>query len=381
MAGLGSRFVEAGYKVPKQFLHVGKKQLIDISLECFNISECNLIFVVRDEQVANYNVDKLLKSKYGEDIIIVVTDGLTEGSVCSCLLAQEFIDNELPLFIHTLDIQFSPNVEPEQISQTDIDGLLLTFKSNSSNYSYAQIDKGGYVCQTAEKKVISDEACVGIYYFKTGALFCQNAKEMIARNLRTNNEFYISPLYNLLIEKNLSVKTLAVKKMHIFGTPTEFEFYKNNVVKKIGTKPIALCADHSGYKAKELFKKELEKNGVEYIDYGTTLSNDCDYKYYIEQAVTAKNDGICNHIFGFCRTGQGVNMCANKFKGIRSALIYDLFAAEMAIRHNCANFFSFPERLFGDRTLVEKVIKILLNNSFDGGRHQMRIQGLEDENL
>ena len=55
MAGLGSRFVEAGYKVPKQFLHVGKKQLIDISLECFNISECNLIFVVRDEQVANYN--------------------------------------------------------------------------------------------------------------------------------------------------------------------------------------------------------------------------------------------------------------------------------------------------------------------------------------
>jgi RpiB/LacA/LacB family sugar-phosphate isomerase len=381
MAGAGMRFVKAGYKVPKQFLYVDRKQLLDVSLDCFNVDDCNLIFVVRDDQVSNYNIDKILKSKYGEEVQIVVTDGLTEGSVCSCLLAQEFIDNELPLFIHTLDIEFFPRVEPQAIHEMNIDGLLLTFKSNSSNYSYAQVDARGFVCQTAEKKVISKQACVGIYYFKSGSLFCRNAEEMIKRNLRTNNEFYVSPLYNLLIEKNMLVKTLPVEKMHIFGTPQEFEFYKNNVIKKMGQKPIALCADHSGYLVKELFKRELQKREVDFIDYGTALSSDCDYKYFIEQAVTAKRDGVCDFIFGFCRSGQGVNMCANKFIGIRSALIYDASSAEMAVRHNCANFFSFPQRLYMESSLVQQVVEILLNNTFDGGRHQVRIQGLENEGI
>ena len=71
-------------------------------------------------------------------------------------------------------------------------------------------------------------------------------------------------------------------------------------------------------------------------------------------------------------------MCANKFKGIRSALIYDQYSAEMAIRHNCANFFSFPERLYQRIEDAERVVQILLHNSFDGGRHQVRIQGLEE---
>ena len=70
-------------------------------------------------------------------------------------------------------------------------------------------------------------------------------------------------------------------------------------------------------------------------------------------------------------------MCGNKFKNIRSALIYDNFSAEMAIRHNCANFFSFPERLFLDKDVCNEVLQILLTNTFDGGRHQIRVQGLE----
>jgi RpiB/LacA/LacB family sugar-phosphate isomerase len=377
MAGRGQRFLDAGYKVPKQFMRIGKKQLIDISTDCFNSADCNLIFVVRDDQISNFNVDKILKSKYGEDIKIVVTDGLTDGSVSSCLLAEGYINNDIPLFIHTLDIEFSPAVEPKQICETGCDGMLLTFKSNSSNYSYAKLDVAGDVMSTAEKKVISDQACVGIYYFKSGKVFCENAREMISKNLRTNNEFYISPLYNLLIEKGLTIKTHPVEKMHIFGTPKEFEFYKNNVVKRMGKKPIGLCSDHSGLKTKEKFKRMLKKKSIDFIDYGTSLENDCDYKYFIEQAVTGREDGTCDFIFGFCRTGQGVNMCANKFSGVRSALIYDVYSAEMAIRHNCANFFSFPERLYEDDSLADEVINVLLDSSFDGGRHQNRIQSLE----
>jgi len=376
MAGLGSRFIKEGFKVPKQLINIKDKHLIDISLDCLNYEDCNLIFVVRDETVYNFHIDELLKKKFGDDIKIVVLDKLTDGSVCSCLYAEEYIDNDAPLVIHTLDIEFRPVFDPHTMNDLDVDGLLLTFKSNSANYSYADVDDGGYVKRTAEKKAISSNACVGIYGFKKGSDFCKYAKEMIERDIRTNNEFYIAPLYNLLIDDCKKIVTSDVDKMHVFGTPDEFHFYKENVIRKVGDKPIAICSDHSGFESKEKFKHILEKHSLEYIDFGTILNKDCDYSDYIAQAVKAIAERDCDYGFGFCRTGQGVNICANKYKGIRSALIYDNFSMEMAIRHNCANFFAIPAK---DYTIekMDKYLEICFTNSFDGGRHQVRIQELE----
>lgn len=376
MAGRGQRFIDAGYTVPKQLMHVKEKQLIDISLGSVDMTDCNLIFVVRDDQVYNLRIDEILKSKFGNDIVIVTTDGLTDGSVCSCLLAREHIDNDLPLVIHTLDIQFLPTFDPLVLAKENCDGLLLTFKSNSTNYSYVATNEDGFATKTAEKKVISPNACVGIYGFKRGSDFCKFADEMIKKDLRTNNEFYISPLYNLLIDAGLKVRTEPVEKMHIFGTPVEFQFYKNNVTNKFGEKPIALCSDHSGFESKEAFKSALEEMGLEYIDFGTRLKVDCDYTVFIAQAVDAMNDRTCDHSIAFCRTGQGVNMCANKFENIRSALVYDEFSAEMSVRHNCANFFSVPARVFKTKEQALQILKAISENTFDGGRHQIRVQEL-----
>ena len=74
--------------------------------------------------------------------------------------------------------------------------------------------------------------------------------------------------------------------------------------------------------------------------------------------------------------GQGVNMCSNKYKGIRSALIYDNNAMEMAMRHNCANFFAIPAMNANIENLHEYV-RLGYQHTFDGGRHQLRIQELE----
>jgi len=376
MAGLGSRFVKEGFKVPKQIINVKDKHLIDISLDCLDYKDCNLIFVVRDEHVYNHHMDELLKKKFGDDITIVVLDKLTDGSVCSCLYAEDYIDNDAPLIIHTLDIEFRPVFNPHIMNELDADGLILTFKSNSINYSYAQIDDDGYVIKTAEKKAISSNACVGIYGYKKGSDFCKYAKEMIDKNLRTKNEFYISPLYNLLIDDGKKIVTDSVEKMHIFGTPDEYNFYKENVTQRIGDKPIALCSDHSGFVSKERFKSILDANRLEYIDFGTILNKDCDYRDYIAQAAKAIQDKDCHFGFGFCRSGQGVNICANKYKGIRSALIYNEYSMEMSIRHNCANFFAIPDMNMDKQTLA-RYLRIARDNTFDGGRHQIRIQELE----
>ena len=138
MAGAGSRFVKQGIKSPKQLLSVRGRHVLDISLESmlgWENNYNNLIFIVRDEQVYNFHIDKVLKQKYGDKIKIVTTDGLTEGSVCSCLLAEEYINNKDPLVINTLDIEFRPQFNIHEMSDIVSDGLILTFKSNSSNYS------------------------------------------------------------------------------------------------------------------------------------------------------------------------------------------------------------------------------------------------------
>ncbi len=376
MAGLGSRFQKAGYNIPKQLIFCYDRQLIDISLDCLDYSNCNLIFVVRDDQVFNHKIDKILKQKFGDDIKVVVLDKLTDGSVASCLAASEFIENSSPLLIHTLDVEFSPKISVSELDLSSTDGIIYTFKSNSPNYSYVQMDSSGRITKTAEKKVISDRACVGIYVFRSGLTFCSYARKMIQKDIRTNGEFYITPLYNLLIEDGLVVKESPVEKMHVFGTPEEFDFYKNNVCKRLGDRPIALCSDHSGFSAKESFKEILSDLGLNYIDFGTFVDEDCDYNTFIDQAAKSIMNRECDYGFGFCRTGQGVNICANKQKGIRSALIYNEFAMEMAIRHNCANFFAIPQMNI-DKSSLYAYIKMLSEHTFDGGRHQMRIQNLE----
>jgi dolichol-phosphate mannosyltransferase len=105
----GSRFIKEGFKVPKQLINIKDKHLIDISLDCLNYEDCNLIFVVRDETVYNFHIDELLKKKFGEDIKIVIIDKLTDGSVSSCLYAEEYIDKNF-INIYGFDPKCKPHI-------------------------------------------------------------------------------------------------------------------------------------------------------------------------------------------------------------------------------------------------------------------------------
>jgi RpiB/LacA/LacB family sugar-phosphate isomerase len=350
-------------------------QMIDWSLKSIIKEECNLIFAIRHEDISNFSIDKILKRRYGDDIKIVVVDYLTDGSVSTCLLAKEYIDNDTPLLIYTLDVLFEPYFNPRQIS-TDIDGFLLTFKSNDPGYSYALLDKNGNVTKTAEKEVISENAAVGVYGYKSGKQFVKYAEKMIHENITTNKEFYVCPLYNLMIEDGLRIITQQVEKMHLMGTPSELEFFISHTLKRFGKKPVALCADHSGYELKETAKKILSNNNLDYIDFGTFVDKDCDYNDYVSQAVEFITKGDCDFALAFCRTGQGVNISGNKRNGIRGALVLDEYMAEHAIRHNCANFLSIPSK-YVDGKLLDSMIKIWKTATFDGGRHMTRIQKVE----
>ncbi|GEM_PF-226746 len=374
MAGLGKRFSDQGYTMPKPLTMVDHRQSIDWSMGSIVMDECNLIFVVRRDHVNNFSIDEVLRQKFGKDIQVVVAEKDTRGSVETCLLATEFLEqNELPLIVYCMDVVFSPRFDPATVP-AEADGFLLTFKANNPAYSYVKLDDKGKVLAIAEKSVISQDGVVGVYCFKSSREFVHQAQHMIEGKLHmVNNEFYVSPMYNLYLDKHRTVLTRPVEEMHVIGTPEELTFFQSVVLPEFGAKPVALCADHSGHEAKERMKALLRARAIQFVDFGTYTAKDCDYNEYVRLAANALNRGQCDFALGFCRSGQGVNMAANKCMGVRAALTYDLWAAKAARAHNAANFFSIPSRNLTD-ALLEDILEALLKTRFEGGRHSERIR-------
>jgi RpiB/LacA/LacB family sugar-phosphate isomerase len=372
IAGKAQRFLDAGYTMPKPLILANHKHVIDWSLESVDYSDCNLIFIVRLDHIYNFSIDKILKQKFGDDIQIVVLDKITRGALETCVLAEQYIDNDIPLLIYTPDVYFEPQFKPNTIPN-DSDGFLLTFLANSADHSYSQCDINGKVSRVVEKEVISEHANVGLYYFKNGKEFLKYGKEVIDENMLVKNEFYIAPMYNLMIRDDKYVTCADTEKMHVLGTPSTLEFFSERVTKKFGNKPIALACDHSGYDLKEKTKTILEMKGIEYTDVGTYVDKSCDYYDYVSQAVALIKSNDCDYAISFCRSGQGVNLAANKFDDILSALIFDSYTAEFSIKHNCANHFSIPSKYVDVKTM-EEIIDKLITTSFDGGRHFTRLK-------
>jgi len=230
LAGRGQRFLDVGVKTPKPMIQIDGKSIIEWSLGCVDTSECNLIFVVRAEHVSDYDIDGFLKQKFGQAITVVVANHDTQGSVDSCLLAKQFIDNDLPLIVHTSDVYFEVGEQLggkyygrfDPAAAGGRDGLILTFKSNSPNYSYSKLDFKGHVEEVAEKTVISNNASTGVYCFSSGKMFVSYAEKYIPNPedpaCDMSAEYYIAPLYNLMIEDGQRIVTLPVDKMCILST-------------------------------------------------------------------------------------------------------------------------------------------------------------------
>ena len=111
----------------------------------------------------------------------------------------------------------------------DIDGGILTFPSTHPKWSYAKIDGNGFVTEVAEKNPISNHATVGVYFWKKGSDYVSSAEEMIRKNIRVNNEFYVCPVYNQAIENNKKIVIKEIDKMWGIGTPEDLEnFLREN---------------------------------------------------------------------------------------------------------------------------------------------------------
>ena len=231
MAGAGSRFEKAGYTFPKPLIEVNGKPMIQLVVENLNI-EANFIFVVQKSHREKYNLDSFL-NLLKPNCKIVETEGLTEGAACTALLAKEHIDSEAPLFFANSDqfVEWDSNEFFYKMNETETDGGIVSFKATHPKWSFAKVNEQGKVIEVAEKNPISDNATVGYYYWKKGSDFVKYAEQMIEKDIRVNNEFYVCPVFNQAIQDNLNIRLFEISKMWGLGTPEDLNHYLKFFVK------------------------------------------------------------------------------------------------------------------------------------------------------
>jgi len=228
MAGAGSRFEKAGYTFPKPLIDVRNKPMIQVVVENLNI-KANYIYIVQKSHREKYNLDTLL-NLITPNCEIIEVEGITEGAACTALLAKEYIDNDKPLFFANSDqfVEWDSNEFMYKMNETNADGGIVSFKATHPKWSFAKIDKQGLVTEVAEKNPISDIATVGYYYWKQGSDFVKYAEQMIERDIRVNDEFYVCPVFNQAIEDKKEIRTFNIDKMWGLGTPEDLRYYLEN---------------------------------------------------------------------------------------------------------------------------------------------------------
>jgi len=139
---------------------------------------------------------------------------------------------------------------------------------------------------------------------------------------------------------------------------------------------IALASDHAGFEYKEQIKKLLLAEGHDVHDFGTNSNAQVDYPKFIRPAAEAVARGECERGIVLGGSGNGAAIVANKVRGVRCALCWNVESARLSRQHNDANVLSLGQRLIGLDVALE-IVKVWLVTPFEGGRHEARIRQIE----
>ena len=227
MAGRGSRFTEQGYTDSKPFIDVNGKPMIQRVIENLNIefdSNYEFVIICLQEDFDKYDF------RIFDDIIghteykVICLEDVTEGAAQTLLEAKDIIDNDTPMLSFNTDQMIDYDIGTwNHFSQYD--GGIPCFWGDSEDWSYAKCGTDGFVTEVAEKKVISNDATAGYYYWTEGRDFVKYAEQMIEENSRTNGEFYVAPVYNWAIKDGKKIVISQVDKVYELGTPEYLEDY------------------------------------------------------------------------------------------------------------------------------------------------------------
>ena len=233
MAGEGSRFQKAGYTVPKPFIDVRGKYMIQWVIDNVKSTKYNLefIFLCREKHLENNSMSFL--DKMGASYKIVPVKTLTEGAACTVLLAKNLLNPELPIVIVNSDqyLEWDADSFYTSLLNPTYDGVISTFYSpdpSDTKWSFVELDENTLITKVAEKIWLGPNATTGIYGWKRTSDFILYAEQMIKKNIRVNNEFYICPVYNEAIQDSKKIRYFECKKLWGLGVPDDLDYFLSN---------------------------------------------------------------------------------------------------------------------------------------------------------
>lgn len=237
MAGQGQRFAAESYKIAKPLIEVSGKPMVIQAVNALP-KATSYTFICRREHLESGDLEEVLKDKF-PNVQIIAIDYLTEGQASTCLLAENYVDKEGALLIGPCDNGMTWDAEKYRrlISDENVDALIWTFrnnvtvKRNPQMYGWVKVDGNNKVSSILCKTPISDDpvkdhAIVGTFYFRKASYFFDFAKQMIKKNRRINNEFYVDVVMNELVESGLNVKVFEIDKYVCWGTPNDLRTYE-----------------------------------------------------------------------------------------------------------------------------------------------------------
>lgn len=376
LAGYGKRFGEAGYYLPKQLLQILGKTTLEYSLESIvSDSSFDVVILLRSGLMTKHDLRPIFKKYFNRECKLIEVIDDTRGSLETCLLARPYIDPESRLHIFTLDVKFAPQTDITKIDFGDSSAQISLVKTNNPGYSYAQVNpQDGKVTKVAEKRIISNYGATGLYSFAKADEFFEFSKHHISKGLVINKEFYISDVYRVYLERGKAVSSSIIDSIYSFGTPREYEWCVNNL--KSEWSSFGFASDHSGFAEKDEATKYFRKHKYEVLDIGCFSNNDCDYPDFVGALCKDLLRGRVDFGISICRSGQGVNIAANKIRGMRSVLFTSIDDFKISLKHNLPNHLAVPSVKVKE-IMSEEFCRLFDSNPFEGGRHQDRLMDAE----
>ena len=250
MAGLGTRFSNEGFKLPKPLIETNSKTLIEHSISTLGVGG-KYIFITRKYDNPEHNIllTKRLKEIQPNSIEIQL-DKPTRGATETALAAKEYIDNNEPLIITNCDqiTDWESKKFNEFISNPNIDGVVVTYPSTNPKNSFAIVENDKVV-KLIEKQPVSDIALIGVHYWKEGRMFTKTAEKLLEDfESKGRSECYISETYNYLIHTGANIKNyhITANEYIPLGTPYDLKIYEGKVKEFHTEKPKTIFCDIDG---------------------------------------------------------------------------------------------------------------------------------------
>ncbi len=233
MAGIGNRFIEAGYIDPKPLIKVNNKKIIEYIIDMFSDDD-EIIFICNNMHLKNTNIKEVLHSLRPDALILSIPQH-NKGPVHTMQVAYDFIDDEEEIIVCYCDNPYLWNRKDFEnfIRNSDSDGCILTHvdfhphRLSSTFMAYCKVD-GNKLIEIKEKEPYTDDpmrehASTGTYYFKKGAYVKKYFTDLIDKNITWGGEYYVTLVYNLMVKDGLDVTVYDTDHVTVFGTPEEVE--------------------------------------------------------------------------------------------------------------------------------------------------------------